>query len=40
MGAEGQADTMASDVELHMEQRCEIELLHVEKVALIDVNAC
>jgi len=31
MAAEGQSDRMASDMEVHMEQRCIIELLHVKK---------
>ena len=31
VAAEGQSDTMASDVEIHKKQRCFIEFLHAEK---------
>jgi len=31
MAAEGQSDKMASDVEMHMKQRCVTEFLHLEK---------
>ena len=30
--AEGQSDKMVSDMEVRMQQRCEIEFLHVEKM--------
>jgi len=36
----GRADTVASDVELHMKQRCEIEFFRVEKMAHIDIHWC
>ncbi len=32
-----QSDTMVSDVEVHMKQRHVSELLHVEKIAPIDI---
>jgi len=35
MATEGQSDTIVSDMEEHMEQRCIIEFLHVEKMATI-----
>ena len=36
MAAEGQFDTVVSDMEVHMKQRGASEFLHVEKVALTD----
>ena len=33
IAAEGQSDRMASDMEMWMEQRYDIEFLHVEKMA-------
>ena len=38
MAAEGQSDKMASDMEVHMKQRCVTEFLHVEKMAPIDIH--
>ena len=38
MAAEGQSDTIASDMAVRMEQRCETEFLHVEKMAPIDIH--
>ena len=40
MTAEGQSDKMASDMEVHMKQRCVIEFLHVEKIAPNDIHRC
>ena len=40
MAAEQRSDKMASDMEVHMKQRCEIEFLHVEKLAPIDIRPC
>jgi len=40
MTAEWQSDKMAFDMEMHMKQRCGTELLHVEKMALIEINSC
>ena len=37
MAAEGQSDTMASDMEVCMKQRCVIEFLHKEKIASVDI---
>ena len=37
MAAEGHSDKMTSDMEVCMKQRCVIEFLHVEKVALIGI---
>ena len=37
MAAEGQSDKMAPDMEVHMKQRCGIEFLHVENIALVDI---
>ena len=37
MAAEGQSDTMVSDMEVQMKQRCVTELLHAEK---IDIHRC
>ena len=36
MEAEGQSDRMASDMEVHMKQRC----VRVEKMAPIDLHQC
>ena len=33
MAAEGQSDKLASNMEMHMKQRCVIEFLHVEITA-------
>ena len=38
MAAEGQSDRMASDMGVWMKQRRAIELLHVEKIAPIDIH--
>ena len=38
--AEGHSDRMASDMEVHMKQRCEIEFLCAEKMAHIDIHWC
>jgi len=38
MTAEGQSDKMASDMDVHMKQRCVIEFLHVEKIASNDIH--
>jgi len=35
--AEGQSDKMAPDMEVHWKQRCGIEFLHVENIALVDI---
>jgi len=40
MIAEGQSDKMASDMEVHMKQRCVIEFLHAEKIAPNDIYGC
>ena len=40
MAAEGQSDRMTSDMEVGMKQRYGIELLHVEKIAPIDIHQC
>ena len=36
MAAEGQFDRMASDMEVHVKQRCGTEFFHVEKMAATD----
>jgi len=38
MAAEGQSDKMASDMKMWMKQMCEIEFLHVEKIASTDIH--
>ena len=38
MAAEGQSDRMASDMEVHVKQRCVIESLHVEKNAPVVIQ--
>jgi len=38
MAAEGQSDTVASDIEVQMKQRC--EFLHAEKMAPIGIHQC
>ena len=38
MAAEWQPEKMASDIKVHMKQRCGIEFIHVEKVAPIDIH--
>ena len=41
MAAEGQSDRMVSDMEVWMEQRCDTEFFHVEKLAPINIhNTC
>lgn len=40
MAAEGQSDKMASDVEVRMKQRGDIEFLHVGAVAPTDDHQC
>ena len=40
MAAEGQPDKMASDIEVHMKERCAIGFLHVEKMASLDIHQC
>ena len=40
MAAEGQSDTLASDMEVHMKQRCGAESLHTEKMAPTDIHQC
>jgi len=40
MAAEGQSDRITSDMEVGMKQRYGIELLHVEKIAPIDIHQC
>ena len=37
MAAEGQSNKMASDMEVHVEQRCITESLQVEKIAPTDI---
>ena len=32
-GREGQSDRMESDMEVCMKQRCEVQLLHVDRIA-------
>jgi len=39
MAAEGQSDKLDSDVEEHMKQRHDTEFFHVEKIAVIFINA-
>jgi len=38
MAAEGQSNKMASDMEVHMKQRCGLEFLHVEIIARMDIH--
>ena len=38
MAAEGQSDTMASDMEVQTEQRCETEFVHAEKMVPTDIQ--
>ena len=38
MAAEGQSDTMASDMEVQMKQRCVTEILCVEKMTPTDIH--
>ena len=40
MVAEEQLDKMASDMEVHMKQRCATEFLHVEKLAPMHIHSC
>ena len=35
-----QSDKMASDKEVRMEQRCDTEFLHAEKMAPTDIHQC
>jgi len=37
MAEEGKSDRMASDLQVHMKQRCVTELLHVEKITPYDI---
>ena len=37
--AEGQSDRMASDMEVHMKQKCVTEFLHMEKMAYLSTLA-
>lgn len=38
MAAEGQSHRMVSDTEVHMEQRCNTEILYAEKMASTDIH--
>ena len=38
MEADGHSDTVASDVEVQMKQRCVTEFLHAEKMAPTDIR--
>ena len=40
MAAERQSDRMASDLEVHLKQRDEVEFLCVEKMAPTDIHWC
>ena len=40
MVAEGQSDTMVSDMELSLKQRCVIEFFHEERMASSDIHEC
>ena len=40
MASEGQYDKMTSDMKVHMKQRCTVEFLHAEKIALTDIHQC
>ena len=40
MAAKGQSDTIASDVEVQLKQRCVIEFLHAEKMSPTDIHQC
>lgn len=40
LAAEGQSETMASDMEVQLKQRCVMEFLHVEKDAAIHKCQC
>ena len=40
IAAEEQSDKMTSDMEVHMKQKCVIELLHAEKIAHTDIHQC
>ena len=40
MAAEEQSDRIAPDTEVQMKQRCGIDFLHVENVALTDIHQC
>ena len=40
MAAVRQSDRMASDMEVRMEQRCDTEFLHAEKMAPTDIHQC
>ena len=40
MAAEGQSDTMVSDMEVCMKKKCINEFLHVEKMASIVIHQC
>jgi len=38
MAAEGQSDTMVSDMEVCANQRCVTEFFHAEEIASIDIH--
>ena len=38
MAAEEQSDKMVPEMEMCMKQRCVIEFLHTEKMALVDIH--
>jgi len=40
MVAEGQSETIASDIQVHVKQMCATEFLHVEKIVPTDINWC
>jgi len=40
MAAEGQSDKLASDMEVHMKQRCVIEFLHEKVIVPTDIRGC
>ena len=40
MAAEGQSDRMASDMEVHVKQKCVVEFRHLEKIVPIDIHWC
>ena len=40
MAAEGQSETMASDMEVQLKQRCVMEFLPEEKIAPTNIHLC
>ena len=38
MAAEGQSDRMASDMEVHVKQKCVVEFRHLEKIVPIHIH--